>query len=70
MNLLLASSALIQTSILGFFSAQDLIVVLLVFGFVPIVLLVYVIISLQRRKEQSTLLNQILTELRILNSKS
>jgi len=69
MNLLLASNALIQTSILGFFSAQDLIVVLLVFGFVPIVLLVYVIISLQRRKEQSTLLNQILTELRILNSK-
>lgn len=70
MNLLLANNAFIQTSILGFFSGQDMIILLLLFGFVPIILLiVYIFVSLQRKKEQTTLLAQILAELRILNSK-
>jgi len=57
-----------NATILGFFSVQDGILILFIL-IIPILILVYLIISLQRKKEQSILLNQILTELRILNGK-
>ncbi|OCX52634.1 hypothetical protein BEL04_14395 [Mucilaginibacter sp. PPCGB 2223] len=58
----------IEALIPAFFSVQDGILILFIL-IIPILLLVYLFVSLQRKKEQTALLNQILTELRILNTK-
>lgn len=69
MTLLSTLFSVIAALIPGFIGGDSLSLGLL-FLFAPVLLIVYVVISLTQKKEQSKLLREIVAELKALNNKS